>query len=551
VDVPRVRYEVLSRRIRNGVSPPIADAGPDQIGIAAGTVTLNGSNSHDPNGEALTFQWVQETGPSVALSGANTARPTFQAAAGQAYTFRLTVTNTDGQFASARTRVTTRAQARVQILFFNADPTQILAGQASTLSWRVLNATSVTITGIGKVNPTNGSVSVSPTETTTYKLTATNAISEENATVTVTVTRPEPRVLTCTATPMNITQGGSATILYQTQNADSVTISGIGSVALSGSVTVTPAATTTYLITATNRFATSTCNVTVQVTPGTAPRVIRFTASPMTIQSGAVSTLVWQVENADTVTIAPNVGTVGIVGTQDVTPTQTTSYTLTATNKFGQATASVTVTVTPPPPPPVVNPAITSFTANPPVSPTPGAAVVLTCLASNATTIAISGVGPVNGSGQVTVNPQTTTTYVCVATGANGAQATANVTVQVTPGGGGGMPPVIMVGGASCSGNGVVGTVGATNGMVFCQTVVRQVTLDLSGSTSPAGNTPLTFNTTSRNTAAAVLNPNSSMPIVQLSELFGDYFFDVTVTDSKGNVSVITVDIQFVKTRIN
>ena len=43
MDVPRVRYEVATVRARHGVAPPIADAGPDQIGVPAGTITLNGS----------------------------------------------------------------------------------------------------------------------------------------------------------------------------------------------------------------------------------------------------------------------------------------------------------------------------------------------------------------------------------------------------------------------------------------------------------------------------------------------------------------------------
>ena len=81
MDVPRIRYEFLTRRV--GTAPPVADAGPPQIGVAAGIITLNGSGSHDPLGEPLTFSWKQIGGPSVSLSGANTATPTFMAAAGQ------------------------------------------------------------------------------------------------------------------------------------------------------------------------------------------------------------------------------------------------------------------------------------------------------------------------------------------------------------------------------------------------------------------------------------------------------------------------------------
>ena len=38
MDVPRIRYEFATRKV--GTSPPIADAGPNQYGVNAGTITL-------------------------------------------------------------------------------------------------------------------------------------------------------------------------------------------------------------------------------------------------------------------------------------------------------------------------------------------------------------------------------------------------------------------------------------------------------------------------------------------------------------------------------
>ncbi len=539
-DVPRVRYEVLTRKLHVGSSPPVADAGPDQIGVPAGGITLNGSNSHDPNGEALTFQWIQESGPSVTLNTPTAAITTFNAAAGQSYSFRLTVRNTDNISASARVRVVTQRERKVQILFFIADPTTIQGGQSSTLTWRILNADSATISpNIGGVSAQGGSVSVAPSGTTTYTLTAKNATNTDTAAVTVVVQQPKPQILTCTAVPMTITQGESARLFYNTVNADNVTITpGVGSVGANGNVVVTPAATTNYTITATNTFGSATCSVSVQVTAGAAPRIDRFSASPLNITAGATSTLVWQVENATTIGISPNPGSVGLVGTQDVAPAQTTTYTLTATNSFGSVSAAVTVNVIVPPPPPAP-PVITSFTANPPISTVAGSPVVLTCLATGAARVVISGVGNVDASGNLTVHPTTTTTYVCVAINSVGAQVAKNLTVPVNPGSGGGTPPVIVINGAGCT---VSGT------LTVCETLVRQVSLDLSGSSSPTGNNPLSFSTVSNSLSAAVLNSTSSHPTVQLAELFGDYFFTVTVTDSMGNVSTATVDVRLART---
>ena len=546
MQVPRIRYELVERRIHNGVSQPIADAGPNQIGVAAGTITLNGSGSRDPNGEALTYQWVQEGGPAVALTGANQPVATFTAAAGQAYTFRLTVRNTDGQQASARTRVTTIAAPQVAILFFIANPTSINAGQAAQLSWRVTGADTVTITpGIGNVNPTNGQVSVSPTDTTTYRLTATNAQGSQSATATVTVNKPTPQLAVCTAVPMTIMQGESSTIYFQTTNADTVNISnGVGNVGKNGSVVVTPTTSSNYTITASNTYGSDTCNVAVTVTPGSMPRIVKFSAAPLTIAKGSTSTLLWVVDNATSVSIDQGVGTVdNRGGTVDVTPQQTTTYTLTATNNFGKVTAQVTVNVTQPPPVPQP-PAITSFTANPTTSPNPGAPVVLSCQASNASQVVISGVGPVDKNGNITVNPQTQTTYVCVAVGQNPAQqASANLTVPVgTTGTTMGTGPVISINAGSSANCYLVGQ------QTVCETIVRTVTLNLSATTSATG--PVTFNTVSLNTSSAVLNPSSTTPTVQLSELFGDYFFNVTATDSLGHTTTSTVDVRLVVTRV-
>ena len=36
VQVPRIRYEVITKKVRNGDDPPVANAGPNQINVAAG-----------------------------------------------------------------------------------------------------------------------------------------------------------------------------------------------------------------------------------------------------------------------------------------------------------------------------------------------------------------------------------------------------------------------------------------------------------------------------------------------------------------------------------
>jgi hypothetical protein len=54
-------------------------AGPDQIVDAKSTVRLNGSQSSDPDGDAITFEWIQTSGRAVTLTAAASPAPWFVA----------------------------------------------------------------------------------------------------------------------------------------------------------------------------------------------------------------------------------------------------------------------------------------------------------------------------------------------------------------------------------------------------------------------------------------------------------------------------------------
>jgi peptidoglycan-associated lipoprotein len=89
----------------------------------------------------------------------------------------------------------------------------------------------------------------------------------------------------------------------------------------------------------------------VQPAPPAKPSV-QFTAEPGTIERGQSATLRWSVSDATDVAISPAVGTVSGRGDRQVSPADTTTYTLTAKGPGGTETGSATVTVTVPPPPP-------------------------------------------------------------------------------------------------------------------------------------------------------------------------------------------------------
>jgi hypothetical protein len=141
----------------------------------------------------------------------------------------------------------------------------------ATLYWDVENATEVLIEpNIGPVEP-RGKSELKAVFTTYYKLKAYNAAGMILATTALTVSGTPPNkdiaiVKTFNASPYVINKGETAVLSWSTQGASAVTIDqGLGTVAAEGSTRVSPAETTTYMLTATNpdgaQFQTVTVNV--------------------------------------------------------------------------------------------------------------------------------------------------------------------------------------------------------------------------------------------------------------------------------------------------
>jgi uncharacterized cupredoxin-like copper-binding protein len=432
MDIPRVRYELLTRRVGN--SPPVANAGPDQIGIPAGTVTLDGSASYDPENDPITYQWTQIAGTGVALSSPTAVKTTFTGVSGQTYVFKLTVTDTGGLSNSATTRVTVGTPTSAQVVRFDANPSNISAGQSSTLTWLVQGATSVSINnGVGNVALT-GSTTVTPAVTTTYTLTAVGPSGNVTATATVTVgptvvVPGTPQIIRFEGSPLNIQPGQQSTLSWTTSGATTVSISGVGSVTLNGSTTVSPAQTTTYTLSATSSDGkTVTAPVTITVSTGTVPQIVVFVVTPSTIDPGSSAKLCWQVTGATNIGITPGIGSnLNANDCATVSPSATTTYTLTATNATGQIQANATLNVG------AVR--ITSFTANPVTSTASGNPVVLSWTTQNATSVVLIGseIGaqtlPVNGS--FTVTPITNSVYTLTAYGPGGQTVSSTISVFV------------------------------------------------------------------------------------------------------------------------
>ena len=79
-----------------------------------------------------------------------------------------------------------------------ANPASIQQGQATTLTWKTENAREVTLEGIGRVGP-SGSQTVTPSTSTTYRLTAKGDGGTQEATARVTVSAAAPPVVSAPA----------------------------------------------------------------------------------------------------------------------------------------------------------------------------------------------------------------------------------------------------------------------------------------------------------------------------------------------------------------
>jgi hypothetical protein len=234
----------------------------------------------------------------------------------------------------------TPAHAQTPAAGISANPTSIASGGSSTLTWTTKNCTTANLNGTSVA--LNGSEVVSPTTTTTYRITCSNAAGQSDwGQVTVTVgSSGGPPAAGISANPTSIAPGGSSTLTWTTKNCTTANLNGT-SVALNGSEVVSPTTTTTYRITCSNTAGQSDWGqVAVTVNAPTAT----ITANPGLIAPGGSSTLTWSSTNATSATL--NGAAVAVNGSQVVSPTATTTYTFIAKGSTGAtATSSVTVSL--------------------------------------------------------------------------------------------------------------------------------------------------------------------------------------------------------------
>ncbi len=181
---------------------PVANAGSDFALFEGEHGQLDGSASFDAEGDPITFQWVQTGGtPALALSGADSANPTFTAPQVQqdtTLTFELTVTDDRGAFSTDSVLFTIRnnlapiASAGADIQLVEGAPGQLDAsasfdpeGAPLTFDWvQVAGSPTIVLAAANVATPTftappvtfNVSIELQVTVTDALGLTATDSV---------------------------------------------------------------------------------------------------------------------------------------------------------------------------------------------------------------------------------------------------------------------------------------------------------------------------------------------------------------------------------------
>ena len=173
-------------------SAPTAIAGSDQTVMPGDSVNLSGSGS-DNDGTIANYDWSQVSGSTVSITGSASTSANFTAPAAsssEALTFRLTVTDDDGDTGSDDIVITVEPS-----IVSNATPTanagtdqSVISGDTVSLSgsgsdtdgtitvyqWTQISGTTVTIVGDTSQTPSFTAPTVSSNEILTFSLTVTD-----------------------------------------------------------------------------------------------------------------------------------------------------------------------------------------------------------------------------------------------------------------------------------------------------------------------------------------------------------------------------------------
>ncbi|MFA5844859.1 MAG: PKD domain-containing protein [Coriobacteriia bacterium] len=326
-----------STAVRVLLAPPTVEAAVSPPTIVRGGVALLSWGSTGAQSVVI----EPGIGP-VASSGTIAIMPLFDT------TYTVTARNASGE-ASATASVHVALPAPVASI--SISPERILAGGSALLSWSAVDASELTLSGVGPVPPT-GSMLVSPGEDATYTLLARNETGEASASCALSV-NAVPRA-SITADPAEgfapLTVGFDAASSLDSDGAITIYAwdfgdgeQGTGQVA--SHTYVLPGTYTVTLTVTDDEGASDSATADVRVL--LAPPRVTIAASADYIVSGGSILLFWGSEGADSVVLSPGIGPVSACGTRAVSPVVDTTYTVVARNAAGEVSKTLVLRAVP------------------------------------------------------------------------------------------------------------------------------------------------------------------------------------------------------------
>jgi hypothetical protein len=244
---------------------------------------------------------------------------------------------------------------------------------------------------------------------------------------------PEPTIGEFSTTQDTIVRGECTRLEWSgIENANRITLSDVGRVGADGRIDVCLDTTKTYTLEATGAGGSAREQVEIIVEDPAGPTIEYFRVIPSIISPGNCAQLEWgKVENATSAEIEPGIGGVATPGEQEVCPTTTTTYVLSAQDPTGTSVAKTTLLVSSGTEP---KPVISFFTANP-ASIQAGECTMLSWgKVDYATSVSIdNNIGGVASPGSKEVCLGTTTSFLMTAQGPGGTTEF-ELEVNVSPG---------------------------------------------------------------------------------------------------------------------
>ena len=204
------------------------------------------------------------------------------------------------------------------------------------------------------------------------------------------------------------TTSNYTTLTWNSTNANSANLTNVGSVSTSGTQTMYPSVTTTYILNVYNsqgQSAQCQTTVTVNTSSSGAPSCwITLSNYGGSYNYNQPATLSWGSTNATSANISPNVGSISTSGSQTVYPSGNQLYTMTVYNSQGQTATCQTSQYT-------SGNLSCNIYANP-LNIQNGQSSYLTWNSTGATSAWLSdGLGNVGTNGSLTVRPESSRTY--------------------------------------------------------------------------------------------------------------------------------------------